>query len=115
MRLLPHFVRLVVVPALVTASVASAAGGNGQAPGQQPPSDVSPPSVSGTAQVGQTLTADTGSWSGPAVTLSLQWQRCDSYGNGCVDIAAATSTSYAPGVGDVGSTVRVVVTASNKN
>src|SRR5207248_3151790 len=106
MRLLPHFVRLVLVTALITASVASAAGGNGQAPGQQPPSNVSTPSVSGTSQVGQTLTADPGSWSGPAITLSLQWQRCDSSGNGCVGIAAATSTSYSSMVGDVGSTLR---------
>jgi hypothetical protein len=41
------------------------------------PVNVSPPTITGTAEVGQTLTAQTGSWSGPGTpTYSYQWQRC---------------------------------------
>lgn len=73
-----------------------------------PPSAISPPVVSGTAQAGRTLTASTGSWSGTApLTYTFQWQR------GTTNIAGATSSSYAVQTDDVGATLRVVVTASN--
>src|SRR5205085_2715742 len=70
--------------------------------------------VSGSAVVGQSLLADPGSWSGsPAPSFAYQWQRCDSAGAGCVDIASATGQSYLLVGGDAGGTVRVVVTGSN--
>jgi hypothetical protein len=78
------------------------------------PVNVSPPMISGSAQEGQTLTASPGSWTGvPPLSYAYQWQRCDSGGAGCVDIAGETSSSYALVSADVGSTVRVAVTASN--
>src|SRR5205085_5673815 len=49
-----------------------------------------------TAQEGQTLTANPGTWSGsPAPTYAYQWQRCGSGGSGCADIVGATASSYA--------------------
>src|SRR5207237_1538704 len=78
------------------------------------PSNGSPPTVSGTAQAGQTLTAGAGSWTGTApISYAYQWRRCDSAGAGCVDIGAATATTYALTSSDVGATIRVAVTASN--
>ena len=78
-----------------------------------PPSNSSPPTISGSPVDGQTLTASPGSWTGsPAPTFSYQWQRCDSSGLNCVNIAA-TSSTYTLVTADVGSTIVVAVTGSN--
>jgi hypothetical protein len=70
--------------------------------------------VSGTAQDGETLTADPGSWSGTApLSYAYQWRSCDADGDGCADIAGADGQSFDLSAADVGSTVRVTVTATN--
>jgi hypothetical protein len=70
--------------------------------------------VSGSAAQGQTLTASPGSWTGsPAPTFSYQWWRCDSSGANCSQIATATSQTYTAQQADLGSTLEVVVTATN--
>ena len=70
------------------------------------------PTVSGTAQVGQTLTADT---SGIAdadgltnVTYSYQWISND--GTTDTDIADATASTYVVASGEVGKTIKFRVT-----
>jgi hypothetical protein len=79
-----------------------------------PPSDSAPPSISGTAQDGQRLSANTGTWEGAQpVSYAYQWQRCDGLGEGCFDVARATGSSYMVGPSDVGGTIDVVVTATN--
>jgi len=79
-----------------------------------PPSNTSPPTISGAAQVGQTLTASPGAWSGTApISFAYQWVRCDSSGGSCTSVASATAATYVPVSGDAGSTFRVNVTASN--
>jgi hypothetical protein len=79
-----------------------------------PPANTSAPTISGSAQVGQTLTAAPGSWSGtPPLSYAYQWRRCDAAGAGCSDLLAATGSSYVLAPGDAGSTIRVSVTASN--
>lgn len=81
---------------------------------QYAPSNTSAPTISGTAQEGQKLTATTGTWSSSAaVTYTFQWQRCNASGSACVDIAGATSQDYVVATADVGNTLRVVVTATN--
>src|SRR5207248_6506258 len=60
-----------------------------------PPANQTAPSITGTATVGQTLTLNTGSWTGtPTPTITQQWRDCDSTGNNCVAITGATSTTY---------------------
>jgi poly(3-hydroxybutyrate) depolymerase len=71
------------------------------------------PSVSGSAEEGQTLTATTGSWSGSPSSYAYQWEDCDAFGEGCLSVAGATSSSYKLAASDVGHTMRVVVTATN--
>src|SRR5205823_1746532 len=44
---------------------------------------------------------------------AYQWRRCDTSGGSCVDIAAAGAQSYTAVAADIGSTLRVAVTASN--
>jgi uncharacterized protein YmfQ (DUF2313 family) len=78
------------------------------------PANTAPPTVSGTPQQGQTLTVTAGSWSGtPTPNLSEQWQRCDSAGANCANVAGQTASSYLLVAADVGSKIRVVETATN--
>jgi hypothetical protein len=87
---------------------------NAAAATPEPPVNETPPSISGTPQQGQTLTASPGTWAGTQpISYSYKWQRCDSTGANCSPIAGATSTSYTLTAGDVGHTLRVEVTASN--
>ena len=65
------------------------------------------PSISGTAQVGQTLTANIGTWTGtPTPTYSYEWQN-SSY------IILSTSSTYTVASSDVGKTIYVYITATN--
>ncbi len=79
-----------------------------------PPVKTTPPSISGTPQQGQTLTASPGTWGGTTpISYTYQWQRCDSSGANCSAISGATGTSYRVTSGDVGSTLDVAVLATN--
>ena len=78
------------------------------------PSNVSPPTISGAPQQGQTLSAAHGTWNGgQPQTYVYQWRRCDSVGGSCVDIGGATAATYVPTADDIGHTLRVRVTARN--
>jgi hypothetical protein len=78
-----------------------------------PPSNTAAPTVAGTPQDGALLTADPGRWSGSPTTYSYQWQRCDSAGGACANIAGANARQYTVSKNDVGHTLRVAVTATN--
>ena len=77
-----------------------------------PPNNTAAPSISGTTTDGQTLTAASGSWTG-SPSYAYQWRSCDSSGANCSDVQGATGTTYTLGAGDIGTTLRVVVTATN--
>jgi hypothetical protein len=85
--------------------------GTGAAAGA--PTDTAPPSISGTAQEDQTLTAAPGAWTGSPATYTYQWRDCDPSGFSCTDIPGATSPAYTASAADVGSTLVVRVTAAN--
>jgi hypothetical protein len=104
--------------ARVIASNAGGSAGADSAPSAQvvaaPPVNTTPPTITGTARQGETVTAQPGTWSGtPPISYAYQWQRCDLSGNNCADIAGATSRSYTLTVADVTGRVRVRVTATN--
>ena len=81
-----------------------------------PPANTSAPKVSGGAQVGQTLTASNGSWTGsPTPTFTQQWERCNSAGASCSTIVGATGAGYTVGAEDIGHTLRVSVKATNSS
>jgi glucose/arabinose dehydrogenase len=79
-----------------------------------PPRNESKPTVSGEARQGRILTASAGTWSGTTpMTFAYQWLRCNKLGQSCVAIPAATNATYTPTASDVGSTLRITVTATN--
>jgi len=78
------------------------------------PSTTSPPTITGTAQQGQTLTEVHGSWTNNPSGYAYQWLQCDSLGNNCLPIEKATAQTYVPVQADVGHTLRVQEAASNE-
>jgi hypothetical protein len=81
--------------------------------GPNGPVVTAPPTISGTAAVGQVLTGSQGTWSGGVTGYSYQWQRCDAVGTSCANIVGATGTTYTVTADDIGHTLRFVVTAQN--
>lgn len=78
-----------------------------------PPSNTSPPTISGRAVEGQTLTEAHGTWTGAPTVFGYQWEDCDRSGGACTPIAGATGQTYTLGGPDVGHTVRVLESATN--
>jgi hypothetical protein len=78
------------------------------------PSLQSAPTIQGTPEQGQTLTATSGSWSSSStVTYRYQWRRCAASGSGCSNIGGADTSTYQVKASDIGHTLRVRVTARN--
>jgi hypothetical protein len=77
------------------------------------PISVSPPSITGTAQVARPLVASSGSWANRPTAYGYRWSRCDSTGVACVTIPGAATATYTVASNDTGSTLRVAVTARN--
>jgi hypothetical protein len=103
-------VAVVAVAALAGTGVAAMSA----AQANYAPTNSAAPTIGGSAVVGQTLTANNGTWSSDTTPrYSYEWQRCDKLGNACKAIAGATSQTYVLQTADVGSTIRVVVTATN--
>jgi hypothetical protein len=105
----------------------------------EPPHNLSAPTVGGEAEEGQTLTANPGVWRGsPPPSYSYQWQHCgrrawsyegeedeeswlnevleeesEADAEECTNIAGATGSTFTVGYEQVGYRLRVVVTAAN--
>ena len=78
------------------------------------PTNISPPSISGTASEGQTLSAQPGTWDDCNPTTSYQWQESPTGASGTwSDIQNATASTYTPTAADTGMYVTVAVTESN--
>jgi hypothetical protein len=98
---------------LVGALAAVAAGVLAGAASAAAPANTTPPSISGTPTVGQTLTASEGAWTNAPTSFDYQWLRCNGGGNSCVDVANGTQKAYTLVGADAGHTMRVRVTATN--
>jgi len=91
------------VIALTGATVAMAA----------PPANTAPPTITGTPKVGETLTAQNGTWTNSPTSFQYQWQRCGGAGANCVAISGAVQKTYLLTQADVNRTLRVQVLAVN--
>jgi hypothetical protein len=79
-----------------------------------PPANTVAPTVTGTVEDAQTLTADNGAWSGTApLSYTYQWEQCDWSGTNCQSIPGATEQTYTANSNDVGYTLVVQVSATN--
>jgi hypothetical protein len=105
----------VIAVAAVAVGAVFGGAGLGRAASAAAPSNTTPPTVTGTPQAGQTLTADHGQWSGSPTSYAYQWQRCDKNGGSCAGISGANQRLYDLHSADVGNTVRVKVTATNSS
>ena len=100
-------------PTVSTPTVSTPTVSNPSPPPPVPPINNGAPAISGDPTQGQTLTTSNGSWTGSPTSYTYQWQDCDSNGLNCTVIGHATSSTYVLASGDVGHTVRSVVTATN--
>jgi hypothetical protein len=110
-----HRLRVAVAGHNATATTAAVSSAATAVVVPPPPMSVSPPSISGTAIQGQTLTTAPGNWTGKPNSYYYAWVDCDAAGGNCVflPVASNTSSTYQLTEGDVGSTMRVEVWAFN--
>jgi hypothetical protein len=74
------------------------------------PANTVAPTITGTAQEGQTLTAVNGTWTGGSIVYTYQWNAGVA---GATPISGATSGTYLVTAGEVGDIITVDVTATN--
>jgi hypothetical protein len=101
---------------LMTGGIASGSSSSAQYQYATPTAS-QPPAVTGTAQVGKTLSTSNGSWTSDSAIskYAYAWDRCDTSGNGCAAISGATAATYTVVAADQGHTLRSVVTATNSS
>jgi hypothetical protein len=87
--------------------------GAGAAASAAKPVNSSPPTISGTAQEGSTLTGNRGTWDNNPTSYDYFWMRCGKNGGSCSDISGARSLTYTLKGVDVGNTLRFRVRAQN--
>jgi hypothetical protein len=98
----------------LVAAAASAVPPAADARASRSPVMLSPPSISGTATIGNTLKAGDGSWrsSTGSLSISRNWLRCNADGWGCVSAGWGGATYYLGSI-DAGKRIRLKVTARN--
>jgi hypothetical protein len=106
-------VRVVVTASNAGGSTSAASTAGAAVEAAAPPTNVTPPSISGTAQANETLTADPGGWSGWPTALAYSWQQSADGGQTFSDIPDASGSTYTPGVAEIGLHLRVTVNATN--
>jgi len=115
-KLLGGAAALVLLVVALTAIAGTGMAQSSAAEANYAPSNTAAPTISGTPQIGQTLTTTNGTWnSSTTATYSYQWERCDTAGNNCAAISGATKQTYTVANDDVNHTLRAVVTGTNSS
>ena len=113
-----NLVSTIAAAALASLATVLALPGGGAATTQDRPANTAEPRITGSASVGATLSASTGSWTGEPKSFAYQWLRCPRggglpTGSDCAAIGGATTTKYIVATADAGHRLRVRVTATN--
>ena len=87
--------------------------GAGAAASSAKPANTSRPTISGTAQEGQTLTGSKGAWNNSPTSYDYSWQSCNKSGDNCSGIGSAHNATYVLTSAEVGQTIRFKVKATN--
>jgi hypothetical protein len=85
----------------------------GRFPPPKPPTNVAVPTLAGEPIAGHLMSASSGSWSQESAEITYQWQRCESDGDGCSNIAGATTQTYFMSEADAAHRLRAAVTATD--
>jgi len=109
-----HRLRVVVTASNADGSASAASEPTAVVSSSSAPKNTARPTISGTARVGEELMADNGTWTGAPNRFAYQWQRCDTNGASCGDVAGATGKTYGVRAADADHRLRVVVVASNE-
>jgi hypothetical protein len=81
-----------------------------------PPTNTAVPVISGEARDEQTLSASSGSWKGtPTISYSYRWESCTGEPLRCETLDGATSQTYRLEGENIGTILRVTVTAKNSS
>lgn len=80
----------------------------------EPPVNTSSPSLEGDMHVGETVSADVGTWSHHPWAFEFQWQLCDSEGENCETLEGETEQTLLLPDEAEGGRIRATVTALNR-
>jgi hypothetical protein len=111
--------RSALAPLAIVLGAFGLTAGAGIAAQAAPPSNTAEPAISGRAEQGRTLSATNGNWSGPGpISYVHQWVRCGvdggrPDGGNCSIVSGADDRQYRLTSADVGSRMRIRVTATN--
>jgi hypothetical protein len=110
-----HTLRVVVTAANADGKATASSDPTDVVSSTNGPSNTVRPSVSGTAKVGEELTVSNGTWSTTPSSFGRQWQRCDSDGTHCLNVAGANGQTYGVRSSDIDHRMRALVTAHTSN
>ena len=108
-----HTLRVRVLAVNADGSASARSGPTAVVTASTAPGNTARPSITGDARVGETLTAEDGTWTNSPTSFAYQWQRCDADGSGCAAISGSTAKTYGVRLLDLGFRLRVEVTAKN--
>jgi hypothetical protein len=106
-----HTIRVVVTAKNADGSASATSDASDVIGSADGPTNTVKPSISGSAVVGDELTTSNGTWSPTPTSYLYQWQRCDTTGNNCINVAGATGKTYGVRSADAGNQMRALVTA----
>lgn len=72
------------------------------------------PRLKGLARQGSILSTSNGSWTATPTSYRYAWEKCDASGGKCTRLRGDASSTYTLTSGDVGHTIRAVVTATRR-
>ena len=106
-----HTIRVIVTAKNSDGSASATSDPTGVIGTANGPANTVKPSVSGSTLPGSELSVSNGSWNPAATSYTYQWQRCDTDGTNCLNVAGATGKTYGVRTADAGHRLRALVTA----